>query len=415
MRDKVDTSDEIGGVLSTNAALLRTTDTTSHDVPSSSCIATSDHGLSPPPDNLISFDTDTPSTRSSYMKHEKIRIVILTVCLLCVNLLLWSVSLLLSSTFKALAVSNLLLAYTLGLRHALDADHITAIDNVTRKLLDDGLRPLLVGFWFSLGHSTIVIVATVAVAVTATTIASQFERFQEVSSIVGTCFSGALLLLIGLINLISLVSICITLSRQRHAAKEGRGEAAVMTVDDVMRSMGVWSRVFRPAFKVIDQSWKMYIVGIVFGLGFDTASEITLLSLASVQASAGFPIQLILFYPLLFTAGMVLVDTLDGILMMRVYSTKMVEPALRLHFNLLVTLLSVVLALTVGIVQILSVIQSTHELKGGVWDSVSVIQDNFGLVGGIIIGIFMLSAFTMFILSRVLSRSHLSRHVAPAT
>ncbi|TPX31781.1 hypothetical protein SmJEL517_g04957 [Synchytrium microbalum] len=333
-------------------------------------------------------DTSSNELSPSASKLERTRVLIIIGVLILVNVVLWITSIALSSIFSTLLVSNLLLAYTLGLRHALDADHITAIDNVTRKLLDDGIRPMLVGFYFSLGHSSIVVAATIAVAITATAIASQFENFQQVSSIIGTSFSGAVLLIIGLINLISLISIAMTIKRHNAGSRQDDVLEKV-SVDDVMKSMGVWSRVLRPAFRAVDQSWKMYIVGLIFGLGFDTATEITLLSLASVQAAAGFPLPLIILYPLLFTAGMVLVDTLDGILMMRVYSASNIEPMQRLYFSFAVTLFSVTLALIIGIVQILSVIQSTQNLEGGFWDFLGGIQENFGLVGAGIIVVFI--------------------------
>ncbi len=205
-----------------------------------------------------------------------------------------------------------LLAFSFGLRHAVDADHICAIDNVTRKLVQERRRPIGVGFFFSLGHSTVVVALSLAIAVSATVVKDHLPSLQRLGALVGSSVSAFFLLLVAAINLVVLLEIFAAFSRAR------RGETpADDALDEMFDRRGLLGRIFRPLLRVVDRSWKMYPVGVLFGLGFDTATEVALLGIAAVEAGKGLPVFAILIFPLLFTAGMALIDTADGIVMVR--------------------------------------------------------------------------------------------------
>ncbi len=207
-----------------------------------------------------------------------------------------------------------LLAYSFGLRHAVDADHIAAIDNVTCKLMQEGKRPVTVGFFFSLGHSTIVVLATATVAATAMAFKQQFDEFHAVGGIVGTLVSTFFLLAIAIMNIIILVGVYKTFQR----VKAG-GRYVEEDLNALLAGRGFLSCLFRPLFAIIRSSWHMYPLGFLFGLGFDTATEIGLLGISAAEASKGLSVWSIMVFPALFTAGMSLVDTTDGILMLGAY------------------------------------------------------------------------------------------------
>ncbi|KAK9763708.1 hypothetical protein K7432_009376 [Basidiobolus ranarum] len=281
-------------------------------------------------------------------------------------------------------ISQAVLAYSLGLRHALDADHITAIDNVTRKLIQSGNRPCLVGFFFSLGHSTIVVAASIAVAATATAIASKFSDYQNIGSIIGTSVSGSFCILIGIMNAIVLFSIW----RQLRTLQKERVYREV-DVDQMLNNGGILSRVLKRGFDFIDCSWKMYPLGVLFGLGFDTATEVTLLALSATQANSGLPIGLILFFPFLFTAGMALIDTLDGVLMLCTYTWAYISPIRKIYFNFTITLISVLIALMIGLCEIFDVIGDQLNLSGSFWRFMDNVNNSFDIIGPCIVGIFV--------------------------
>ncbi|ORX80467.1 high-affinity nickel-transporter [Basidiobolus meristosporus CBS 931.73] len=312
------------------------------------------------------------------------KMIITISALVVVNVGLWIGAVIALRSYDGL-ISQAVLAYTLGLRHALDADHITAIDNVTRKLIQANKRPCLVGLFFSLGHSTIVIVASIAIAATATAVADRFPAFQEVGGVIGTCVSGAFLLLIGIMNAVVLVTIWKQLKtlRREKVYRE-------IDVEEMLNSGGVLARFFRPIFNFIDASWKMYPLGVLFGFGFDTATEITLLALAATQANSGLPIGLILFFPFLFTAGMSLIDTLDGMLMLCTYSWAFISPIRKIYFNFTITFISVVIALAIGMVQVFNILGEKLELQGAFWDFFGKVGDHFDIIGYCIVGFFVL-------------------------
>ena len=236
-----------------------------------------------------------------------------------------------------------MLAYTFGLRHAFDADHIAAIDNVTRKLMQEGKRPVAVGFFFSLGHSTIVVLLSIAIAVTATALQSRFDAFTTVGGVVGALVSAFFLFAIAAANILVLMSIC----RTFHSVKNG-GKFIEEDLDLMLAQRGFMGRVLRRFFHLIELSWHMYPLGLLFGLGFDTATEVGLLGISATQAAQGLSIWSILVFPALFTAGMSLMDTTDGVLMLGAYGWAFLKPIRKLYYNLTVTAVSVIVAVVVG-------------------------------------------------------------------
>ena len=276
------------------------------------------------------------------------------------------------------------LAYSFGLRHAVDADHIAAIDNVTRKLMQEGKRPVAVGFMFSLGHSTIVVLGSVAIAWTVVALQHRMDSVRQVGGVVGTLVSTLFLFGIALVNLIVLRSIYRTFSRVR------RGEPYVEEdFDLLLANRGLLARLFRPMFRMITRSWHMYPLGVLFGLGFDTATEIGVLGISATEASKGLPVWSILIFPALFAAGMSLIDTTDNILMLGAYGWAFVKPIRKLYYNMTITFVSVVVALLVGGIEVLGLAVDQLGLKGTFWNGIGALNDNFGTIGYLIIGVFI--------------------------
>jgi nickel/cobalt transporter (NiCoT) family protein len=313
------------------------------------------------------------------------RIVLMYVVLGAINAGAWIVALVVFNGHPAL-IGTALLAFTFGLRHAVDADHISAIDNVTRKLMAENKRPVAVGFFFSLGHSTIVVALTVAIALAAATIARSFPRLQDVGAAIGTSVSALFLYLIAFVNLLVLVEIV----RAFRSVRAGRGYDP-QSVDDFLMQRGLIGRFCRPLVRIVSKSWHMYPLGLLFGLGFDTATEVGLLGIAAIQAGNGLPIFSILIFPLLFTAGMSLIDTTDGILMLGAYGWAFVKPVRKLYYNMNITLVSVLVALLVGTIEALGVVGDRFKLAGPFWDLLRHAGDNFGALGFLIVGIFVAS------------------------
>jgi nickel/cobalt transporter (NiCoT) family protein len=279
-----------------------------------------------------------------------------------------------------------LLAYSFGLRHAVDADHIAAIDNVTRKLMQEGKRPVGVGFFFSLGHSTIVVLASIAIAATATAFKDRFDSLQSIGGVVGTLVSGLFLLAIAVMNIVILVTVYRTFRR----VKAG-GRYVDEDLNLLLAGRGLLARLFRPMFRMIRRSWHMYPLGFLFGLGFDTATEVGLLGISAAQASQGLPIWSILVFPALFTAGMALIDTTDSILMLGAYGWAFVRPIRKLYYNMTITLVSVLVALLIGGIETLGLVGNQWQLKGTFWDAIGSLNDNFGTLGYLIIAVFVVA------------------------
>jgi nickel/cobalt transporter (NiCoT) family protein len=279
-----------------------------------------------------------------------------------------------------------LLAYSFGLRHAVDADHIAAIDNVTRKLMQEGKRPVAVGFMFSLGHSTVVVLGSAAIAGAAIALQHRLDAFRNVAGAIGTLLSAFFLFAIALVNLIVLRSIYRTFVRVR------RGKPYVEEdLDLLLGSRGLLARVFRPMFRMITRSWHMYPLGVLFGLGFDTATEIGLLGVSASEASKGLPFWSILVFPILFAAGMSLIDTTDNILMLGAYGWAFVKPIRKLYYNITITCISVLVALVVGGIEALGLLAGHFHLTGTFWESVTRLNEHFGTLGYFIVGLFAIS------------------------
>ncbi|HLE89187.1 MAG TPA: HoxN/HupN/NixA family nickel/cobalt transporter [Candidatus Limnocylindria bacterium] len=319
------------------------------------------------------------------------RIIRLYAFLIGFNIVAWGLALAAAIAYPIL-LPTAFLAYTFGLRHAVDADHIAAIDNTTRKLMSDGQRPVGVGLFFSLGHSTVVVALSVVIAVSAGLI-SDMPTFREVGGLIGTGISAAFLLLIGLINLLVLVDV------YRIFRRVARGGAySEETLEEFLNSRGLMARLFRPMLRAIRHSWHMYPLGVLFGLGFDTASEVALLGLAAASGANHVPIIYILVLPALFAAGMSLIDATDGVLMLGAYGWAYIKPIRKLYYNLNITLVSVLIAFAIGGVEVLSIVAHSFALNGGIWDLVADLD--FGVIGFAIIGIFVVSWTTSSLIYR---------------
>ncbi|KAJ6096958.1 hypothetical protein N7486_007704 [Penicillium sp. IBT 16267x] len=312
-------------------------------------------------------------------------------------------------------VSTAALAYSLGLRHAFDADHISAIDLMTRRLLATGQKPVTVGTFFSLGHSTIVIITSIVVAATAAAVSSKFDSFSTIGGIIGSSVSAAFLILLGLMNAYILYKL-IKQMQKVFNLREGQEDKAWK-----IEGGGPLFSILKKMFKMIDRPWKMYPLGILFGLGFDTSSEIALLGISSIEAAKGTSFWVILILPALFTAGMCLLDTVDGALMFSLYiqpaqnflsqkaAAEVLETALDidgdelpqsrdnhrdpvafLYYSIVLTVLTVIVAIIIGVIQLLTMILNVTHATGKFWDGVQVAGDYYDAIGGGICGCFII-------------------------
>src|SRR6202795_1783491 len=291
-------------------------------------------------------------------------------------------------------IGTAVLAYSLGLRHAIDADHIAAIDNVTRKLMQEGKRPVAVGFFFALGHSSVVVVASVAVGLTANALRHELASYRETGGIIGTSASALFLFIIAIANLIVLRGVY----RAFRIAERG-DRVTEEEIDALLHQRGWLARMFRPLFRFVSQSWQLYPIGLLFALGFETASEISLFGL-SAQASDAVSSWSILIFPALFAAGMTLVDTTDGILMLGAYGWAYRNPLRKLFYNLTITSVSVLVALVVGGIETLGLIAHQFHLEGVFWNAISDLNDNFGALGYGIVALFIVSWGISFLVYR---------------
>jgi nickel/cobalt transporter (NiCoT) family protein len=312
------------------------------------------------------------------------KIVVIFSILIAANLLAWFWAWSLFSD-KPTLFGAAVLAYLFGLRHAIDADHIAAIDNVVRKLMNDGKRPLTVGFFFSLGHSTIVILAAIAIALTTVVFRDQLEGFKNTVGLIGVSVSAIFLLLIGLVNLFILRNVW----NAFNAVLNGKSFDSL--ADDHLSGGGFFSRICTPFFKFISKSWHMYGLGFLFGLGFDTATEIGILGISARQAADGLSISSIMIFPALFTAGMALIDTIDSVLMVGAYNWAFVNPIRKLWYNLTITAISVVIALFIGLIEAFGLIGDKLGLDTGVWRVIADLNADLTNFGFVIIGLFLAS------------------------
>ena len=312
------------------------------------------------------------------------------------HLLGWGIMLLLVAPRYPVMLGLGGLAYTFGLRHAFDADHISAIDNTTRKLLQDGKKPLGVGFFFSLGHSTVVFLIALALGVATqfvvTNLIKDSGELKNVGGLIGTTVSGVFLVLIGILNLIILLDIVRLFRRMRGGAYDRNA------LEHELVAGGLLTRLFGRLFKLIRHSWQMYPIGFLFGLGFDTASEVSLLAISAGAAAQHLPLYAVISLPLIFAAGMSLMDTADGAFMATAYSWAFSNPVRKVFYNLTITALSVFVALFVGIVELLQILIHQLNLRGGFWRAINSLD--FGSMGFIIVGAFLVTWAGAFLIYR---------------
>jgi high-affinity nickel-transport protein len=277
-----------------------------------------------------------------------------------------------------------IIAYVFGLRHGVDADHIAAIDNTTRKLMQQNQSPFTVGMWFSLGHSTIVIGLIVALVLATRTVIGHIPALQSAGAMIGTTVSGIFLWLMGIVNLM----IALGIYRIFNELKRGKLDQAEL--ENLLEKRGFLKRYFRPLFSIVKKPWQIYPIGILFGLGFDTATEIALISISvGIGVSSSVPVWMILVLPFMFTCGMVLIDTTDGLTIRAAYGWAFLDPLRKIYYNLTVTVISVLVALAIGTLELLQVIANESNLMGPFWDQLSSLD--FETIGFGIIIIFLVS------------------------
>jgi high-affinity nickel-transport protein len=322
------------------------------------------------------------------------RIIAIYALLIGANLGAWIWALVVFA-HQPVLIGTAVLAYSLGLRHAIDADHIAAIDNVTRKLMQEGKRPVAVGFFFALGHSTVVVVASVAVAITASALSERLASYRQIGGILGTSASALFLFIIAIANLIVLRGVY----RAFRLAERG-DRITEEQIDSLLQQRGWLARLFRPLFRFVSQSWHLYPIGLLFALGFETASEISLFGL-SAQASNSVSNWSLLIFPALFAAGMTLVDTTDGVLMLGAYGWAYRNPMRKLFYNLTITSVSVLVALVVGGIETLGLIAGQFDLHGAFWDAISNLNSNFGALGYGIVALFIVSWGVSYLIYRL--------------
>jgi high-affinity nickel-transport protein len=313
------------------------------------------------------------------------RLVALYALLLGTNILVW-IWAFAALRGNAVLFGSAFLAYSFGLRHAVDADHIAAIDNSTRKLMQQGQRPVGVGFFFSLGHSFVIVLMSLSIGFAASQVSSRFENLKEVGGVVSTLASALFLFLLAAFNLVVLVSVCRTFQSVKRGEPFSEDD-----FDILLNSRGFLARVFRPLFKLVSRSWHLFPIGFLFGLGFDTATEVALFGIAATQAADGVALGTLLVFPALFTAGMTLVDATDGVLMLGAYGWAFMKPIRKLYYNITITAVSVIVAVLIGGIETLGLIGDTLKLEGPFWDAISSLNENFGVLGYAIIGVFAAS------------------------
>jgi high-affinity nickel-transport protein len=333
---------------------------------------------------------------------SRTRIVALYAFLLTLNVVTvaWAIA---AFAGRSTLLGTAFLAYVLGLRHAVDADHIATIDNVVRKLMQDGKHPLAVGLFFSLGHSLSIALGSAAIAGAAFALQGRLQRFKEMGSIIGTSASAFFLLTVGVINLVILRAVWRNFQRARRG-----GETRDEDIDLLLSGTGVMSRILQPLFRMVTVSWQMLVVGLLFGLGFDTVTEISLFTVAAGNANGGLSLAHVMIFPALFTAGMTLVDSTDGVLMVGAYGWAFLNPIRKLWYNLTVTAISVVVALLIGGIEALGLIARKFELARVFWVWMFDISESLANFGYLIVGLFLASWALSFAIYRVLRLEQMS-------
>jgi len=337
---------------------------------------------------------------------QKSRTIAVFGALVAANLAAWSWAI---AAFHAhpVLLGTALLAYSFGLRHAVDADHIAAIDNVTRKLMQSGNNPDCTGLYFSLGHSTVVIIGSAGIAFGAGILGAHFPELRTAGGLIGTTVSAGFLFAIAIANLFILTGVYRAFQRVKTGSPV---EPANL---DMLSGTGLLARIFRPLFRLIRSPWHMYPLGILFGLGFDTATEVGVLAISAAEAAKGLSMWALLIFPALFTAGMALVDTLDSMLMTRAYGWAFVRPVRKLYYNLTLTAVSVLVALLVGSVEALGLIAGMLSLRGTFWDGVVTLNSQFGAIGYLIIVLFAASWLVSIAVYRIKGYDELTVQATP--
>jgi len=337
----------------------------------------------------LNLGLEMPSEHVSGKSHvilsrgEKIKLITMYALIAVVTLLGFAASVIVGNLSVVLAGLGIV-SYVLGLRHAVDADHIAAIDNTTRKLLQEKKRPFTVGMWFSLGHSTIVVGLIVALIFATRAVVGYIPALQVSGNIIGTAVSGGFLWVIGIVNLVIVLSVY----RMFKEMRKGK-----MRQDELEREMidrSFMSRYFRPLFRIVKDPWQIYPIGVLFGLGFDTATQIALIAVSvGIGVSSSVPLWMILVLPFMFTCGMVLVDTTDGVIMGAAYGWAFSNPLRKIYYNLTITVMSVFVALAIGTVELLQVIATELNLTDPFWDWLENLD--FETIGYGIITMFLVS------------------------
>lgn len=323
----------------------------------------------------------TGSAKSSVKK--KVKGIYFFIVLFNIAAWLWA---LIAFDGHPVLLGTAVLAYTFGLRHAFDADHIAAIDCVTRKMMQQRQQPVWVGFFFSIGHSMILAFATIAIFVTVGSLNGSFESLRNVTGVVGTLVSASFLFIMAALN----ATIARATYRTFKHVRNG-GAYSDEDFDMLLNKRGFLSRIFRPLFGLINRSWHMLFIGFLFGLGFDTITEIGLLSIAAAEAAKGLSLWAVLAFPAVFAAGMSFMDTTDGVLMLGAYGWAYNKPIRKLYYNLTITSISVLVALVIGGIEVVAMLAQDYGLTGSVWSEFNLLNGHFGILGLAIVGIFVMS------------------------
>jgi high-affinity nickel-transport protein len=313
------------------------------------------------------------------------RVVGLYALLIAANLAAWAWALVALQDYPVL-LGTAVLAYTFGLRHAVDADHIAAIDNVTRALMQTGKRPIAAGLFFSLGHSVGIFAMTLIIAVAAKAVETRFTAYKAIGEVLGTSVSAFFLFAIAIVNAVIFVSVY-------RAFRSVRAGAPFIEEDmnTLLSGRGLLARLFRPLFRIVSRSWHLLPIGLLFGLGFDTVTEVGLFGISATQAADGKALSVVLVFPVLFGAAMALVDTTDSVLMVGAYGWAFTKPIRKLFYNMTITLVSALVAIVIGGIEALGLIADQLGLQGAFWDLIGALNDNWGALGYAIIGVFVAS------------------------
>ncbi len=321
--------------------------------------------------------------RLGFTSQERVRLGGFYGIVALLHVIGWGLYLHFSAHYPAL-IGLGFVAYLFGLRHAFDADHIAAIDDTVRFMLQKGKRPLGVGFFFSLGHSTIVMGLAIAIAFAASAVMRDLPQLRNVGGVIGVCVSGVFLWVIGILNLLVLLDL-LKVWQQARSGTHGHQH-----LEALLAQRGLLNRLFRGRLqKLMNHSWQMYPLGLLFGLGFDTASEVALLAMTAGASAGNLPIPAVLSLPILFAAGMTLMDTTDGVLMSKAYDWAFLNPVRKIFYNVTTTGLSAGVALLIGSIELLQVLIGALGLHGSVFDGIARLD--FGMLGYVIVGVFLLA------------------------